>query len=439
MSKRQNNIISTLILILTSHFVGWVKAAPMSPDVNLVSQDSFYVDSVYINLFENSTTDVLFKLNDEKLYEDYRDNALALDKLHRILDSVDVQDVLEVEIVVQSSPEGVYLRNKWLTEHRTQVISDYMNKNWPVLAGRTTLHSVIEAWDDLEFYVNEDTLLSDKSKQRILNVINPKDSISIETKKWRMENRLGYDPAVGAVYRYLYRKYYPVLRGAGVQIKYKNRNVQTVFPMVGLTVKPLPDRIEEREYPAVEEPVVRKEPVTVAALKTNLLFDAAMAPNVTLEIPIGKHFSIHFEDIFPWYSNGYKQCYELWVMGPEVRFWFRTPEKRNEKLRGHFVGLYGYTGLYDFQNYFDFCYQGDLWSVGATYGYSFPIGKKKKWNLEAAASVGYSNINYQHYYPSLNYDRLIRDVNKVGRIKYLGPTNVKVSFVRPINLKLKSK
>ncbi len=430
-------VANMLILMLTLPFAS-AKAMSVSQVTEPALQDSFYVDSVYINLFETFQTDVLFRLNDEKLYEDYRDNALALDKLHHVIDSIDTGDILEVEIVVQSSPEGVYLRNKWLTEHRTRIISEYMNENWPVLADRTILHSVIEAWDDLAFYVNEDTLLSDKSKQRVLDVINPKEDISIETKKWRMENRLGYDPAAGAVYRYLYRKYYPVLRGAGVQIKYRKRNVQTVFPMVGLTVKPLPDKIEKRDYPVAEEPV-RKEPVTVAALKTNLLFDAAMAPNVTLEIPLGKHFSLHFEDIFPWYHNGFKQCYELWIMGPEVRYWFGTPKHRNEKLRGHFVGLYGYSGLYDFQNYFDFCYQGDLWSVGATYGYSFPIGKKKKWNLEAAASVGYSNINYQHYYPSLNYDRLIRDVNKAGRIKYLGPTNLKVSLVRPINLKLKSK
>jgi hypothetical protein len=85
------------------------------------------------------------------------------------------------------------------------------------------------------------------------------------------------------------------------------------------------------------------------------------------------------------------------------------------------------------------CYQGKIWSAGASYGYSFPVGKKKKWNFEMAASVGYANITYQHYYPSLNYDRLIKDANKAGRVKYFGPTNIKFSLVRPINLNLKSK
>lgn len=416
-------------------------AAAIPADANVVneSQDSVSIDSVYINLYDTFQTDVLFRLNDEKLYEDYRNNSLALDRLHSTLNSISADDIIEVEIVVQSSPEGVYLRNKWLTEHRTQVISDYMQEYWPELTEKTLLYSIIEAWDDLELYVQEDTLLSDRSKKRVLSVINPEDSISIETKKWRMENRLGYDPAVGAVYRYLYRTYYPILRGAGVQIKYKRRNIPTAFATRGITFEPLPDKLDEVDYPIMEKPPVAKEPVTVTALKTNLLFDAVMAPNVTLEIPLGKHFSVQFEDIFPWYANGYKQCYQLWVMGPEVRYWFKNPANRDEKLRGHFVGIYGYSGLYDFQNYFDMCYQGEIWSAGATYGFSFPIGKREKWNIEAAASVGYSNIKYQHYYPSLNYDRLIRDVNKAGRVKYFGPTNVKVSLVRPINLNLKSK
>lgn len=433
--------LECILFLVLACFMLPVQAMVAPADVNTSasSSDTLFVDSIYIDLYETFETDVLFRLNDEKLYEDYRDNSISLDRLHKAIESVGIENILEIEIVVQSSPEGVYLRNQWLTEHRTEVISEYMRRNWPMLQEKILVHSVIEAWDDLSIYVEDDTLLSEKTKEKVLSVIFPEEEISIETKKWRMENRLGYDSSVGAVYRYLYRTYYPVLRGAGVQIKFRKHNVPTNFYTQGLTVKPLPDRLKEIDYPIMDRLPVEKEPVTIAALKTNLLFDAVMAPNVTLEIPVGKHLSVHFEDIFPWYHNGYKQCYELWVMGPEVRYWFKKPENRNEKLRGHFVGLYGYTGLYDFQYYFDLCYQGKIWSAGASYGYSFPVGKKKKWNFEMAASVGYANITYQHYYPSLNYDRLIKDVNKAGRVKYFGPTNIKFSLVRPINLNLKSK
>ena len=40
------------------------------------------------------------------------------------------------------------------------------------------------------------------------------------------------------------------------------------------------------------------------ALKTNLLLDAVTAVNAEIEFPIGKHFSILVEDIFPWWSWG---------------------------------------------------------------------------------------------------------------------------------------
>ena len=37
------------------------------------------------------------------------------------------------------------------------------------------------------------------------------------------------------------------------------------------------------------------------ALKTNLLFDVAMMPNIEIEVPIGKRWSINGEYMFPWW------------------------------------------------------------------------------------------------------------------------------------------
>ena len=45
---------------------------------------------------------------------------------------------------------------------------------------------------------------------------------------------------------------------------------------------------------------------TVAALKTNLLFDAVTALNFEVEVPIGKRFSVMVEDVFPWWETGNK-------------------------------------------------------------------------------------------------------------------------------------
>lgn len=45
--------------------------APADVNTSASSSDTLFVDSIYIDLYETFETDVLFRLNDEKLYEDY--------------------------------------------------------------------------------------------------------------------------------------------------------------------------------------------------------------------------------------------------------------------------------------------------------------------------------------------------------------------------------
>ena len=127
--------LECILFLVLACFMLPVQAMVAPADVNTSasSSDTLFVDSIYIDLYETFETDVLFRLNDEKLYEDYRDNSISLDRLHKAIESVGTENILEIEIVVQSSPEGVYLRNQWLTEHRTEVISEYMRRNWPML------------------------------------------------------------------------------------------------------------------------------------------------------------------------------------------------------------------------------------------------------------------------------------------------------------------
>ena len=108
---------------------------------------------------------------------------------------------------------------------------------------------------------------------------------------------------------------------------------------------------------------------------------------------------------------------------------------RRDKLTGHFVGVYGESGKYDFEHKKDICYQGEFWSAGLSYGYSMPIGKRL--NMEFSISAGYASIAYRGYTPSDDYETLWRDPEKVGKWHYFGPTKAQVSLVIPITAKLK--
>ena len=101
------------------------------------------------------------------------------------------------------------------------------------------------------------------------------------------------------------------------------------------------------------------------------------------------------------------------------------------------MGAYTMSGKYDLLWKRDLSYQGEFWSVGATYGYSFPLGKRFK--LELSASLGFMSIAYRHYIPSNDYGMLFKDLENQGRISYFGPTKLKASLVLPLYLSYQKK
>ena len=176
----------------------------------------------------------------------------------------------------------------------------------------------------------------------------------------------------------------------------------------------------------------------IAAVKTNLLYDAVTALNVEVEVPIGRHFSVMVEDVFPWWETKNKYCFQMWEMGLEGRYWFKgwDPDGR-EKLRGLFAGVYAMSSKYDFQWDRDINLQGEYWSAGVSAGYAMPIGRRKRVNLEFSLAVGPMHTVFRHYQPTQSYDKLIRDPYNAGIDYktgqwYFGPTKAKVSLVVPI-------
>ena len=79
---------------------------------------------------------------------------------------------------------------------------------------------------------------------------------------------------------------------------------------------------------------------TILAVKNNLLYDIALAPNIEIEVPIGRQWSLNAEYKCPWWSDSNKEiCYQLLSGGIESRFWLGNRAGRRQ-LTGHFIGLY---------------------------------------------------------------------------------------------------
>lgn len=363
--------------------------------------------------------EVHFRLDKHKLDLGYMGNAESLRNFAHKIDSIGLERIDSVVIVSQSSPEGVYEHNLWLSDNRAKAMFKYVSEHHPELDGRLFVHPDGESWEQLREYVKNDTLMKNSTIQKVLEVIDA--DINIGTKKWRMKQL--------PVYRYLLKTYYPRIRNSMICILYYHE----------LPVPPEPEPEPEPVYPEVPRipvPTAMKEDVTIVALKTNLLYDLVTAVNFELEIPIGNRWSIAVEDVFPWWHHDNKWAFQMLQIGVEPRYWFhRTPYR--DRLSGHFIGVYGMSGKYDLQWRESVCYQGEFWSAGLTYGYAMPLGKL--FNLELSVSMGYLSTAYRHYNPSEGWEDLIRDHGNQGRLGYFGPTKLKASLVMPVQLPVKDR
>lgn len=147
-----------------------------------------------------------------------------------------------------------------------------------------------------------------------------------------------------------------------------------------------------------------------AAVKTNLLYDAATTPNLGIEVGIGQKHTVQlFYGLNPWKfgKDDNRKFAKHWVLMPEYRWWTCT------KFNGHFIGVHLFGGQYNAANIslpvpgFFFGgdnlasgiktdrYQGWMAGVGATYGYQWILSRH--WNVEAEIGLGYGHAWYDRY------------------------------------------
>ena len=123
------------------------------------------------------------------------------------------------------------------------------------------------------------------------------------------------------------------------------------------------------------------------ALKTNLLYWAALTPNVELEARLAPQLTADVS-----VAGGFASVkdYKLHFAGvePELRYWLERPMAR------HFVGLAGMFANYHFQLK-DKRHHGDAVGAGLVYGYAFVLGKR--WNLETSIGVGMTHFREMNY------------------------------------------
>lgn len=176
--------------------------------------------------------------------------------------------------------------------------------------------------------------------------------------------------------------------------------------------------------PAAEAPAPASAPEGFAmAIRTNMLYDALLVPNLGAEFSLGRGWSLGADGLYAWWSNDTRHRY--WrIAGGELtlRRYFRSP-RRGTRLSGHHLGLYGQAFKYDFEfggkgDMSDFTYGG-----GLEYGYSLPVGRRI--NIDFTIGVGFLRGKYKEYEPMDGHYVW----QKTSIRNFFGPTRAEVSLV----------
>lgn len=121
------------------------------------------------------------------------------------------------------------------------------------------------------------------------------------------------------------------------------------------------------------------------SLKNNLLYDAALTPNLGVEARFSQKWTgalnLGFSP-FETGTNSTRRWRHLLVM-PEARYWFCEAYSHHflsaNAVYSHFNASRLDLPIYGTD---DYRYQGDFVGAGVSYGYAIPIGKNKHWNIE---------------------------------------------------------
>lgn len=159
------------------------------------------------------------------------------------------------------------------------------------------------------------------------------------------------------------------------------------------------------------------------AVKTNLLYDAALVPNAGVEYHFGNGWAAGADWNCAWWSDmGRNRFWRIYGGEVDVRRYFGGLHKERP-LSGHHIGLYGQGFTYDFE----LGARGQLsefsYGAGVSYGYALPVSKSL--NLDFCLGFGYLGGDYKVYDP----DGGCYVWKETRGRHYFGPSRLEISLV----------
>lgn len=136
-------------------------------------------------------------------------------------------------------------------------------------------------------------------------------------------------------------------------------------------------------------------------IHTNMVYDAAAAPNGGIEVSLGKNWSMGADGWIAWVSNQrHNEWWQNYGFDVYGRYWFGA--KHDKPLTGYHIGIYAGTFTYDIYPEGK-GYQCDkmfyTFRTGAEIGYAVPAGKH--FIFDFYGCLGFLHTRQDVYYPNV--------------------------------------
>lgn len=373
---------------------------------------------------------------------------------------------LRLDIYAGASPEGSAAHNRWLGLNRGEAIRRLVRQRLGNAIGVVEVHNEGARWFDLYDRV----AASDEPwRDEVLRIIelpaspdeNQRDHREVKLRSLRR----------GSVWPVLMEKYLAPLRsGASATLTWiggrdtvvvretivtrdtvvvQNTIVRrdTVVMMVpamveGTAVTGVMQASPEQTAAAARRDSIFSERLQYPAwaIKTNLLLWGVVAPNIEVELPLGRNnrWSVELEYFSPWFTWSHNaHASQFQNLGLELRLWLGN-RKVHRWLQGWHIGLAGAVGYYDWEWKRSEGYQGEHLNTYLNLGYQYRWGRH--WGFDLSIGAGYMVTKYRHYYGGSVYpeehlepwdEHLI--YHDSGRFHWIGPCHASLSFVYLFN------
>ena len=381
-------------------------------------------------------TTIYFRPGYSLLELSYRDNAANMKALTQGIQTIKGNPCVQLQhirILSAASPEGNSALNKRVAKRRGERLRDYLKETLVLPDSIFTVSSAGEDWQGLASLIaKEKTPWRNKALQIIRHTPEwvTRNGKVVDGRKRQLQNLDG-----GKAWKYMLDNHFYTLRtGAVVVCEVKTLAAESTPSAAEASQEQARSEQASQSpssppFPAIPSqvhPSSESQAPPVAsyfALKSNLLYDALLVPNLSLEASIGSGWTLGAGGMFAWWSKDAKHRYwRIYGGDLEIRKYFGTLSK-SKPLQGHHLGIYGEFLTYDFEFGAKGYQSKATYAAGIKYGYSHPIANRL--NLDFALGIGYLHSNYKTYVP--------RDgcyvYQETKKRKWLGPTQAEISLV----------